>query len=104
MSFSAVSRANSPSARLPAASLCPVPEHELPSRGRISSPGTRVIEALRSTGYPELADLDVELREGLVVLRGTIGSYFLKQRAQAAVQHVCGVVAVRNELNVMRTR
>lgn len=77
-------------------------EHDLPLRARGLSPRVQVIEALRSTGYRELAELEVELREGQVVLRGTIGSYYLKQRAQAAVLSVGGVVSVRNELNVIR--
>ncbi|RPI91248.1 MAG: BON domain-containing protein [Planctomycetaceae bacterium] len=60
--------------------------------------------ALQATGYRELGALDFELlqQQQQVVLRGRVGSYYLKQRATAALQQVRGVRSVLNELEVMR--
>jgi len=57
--------------------------------------------ALEMTGYPPLRDLVVLEHEGLVVLRGMVPSYHLKQMAQTAVLSVPGIDEVRNELEVV---
>jgi osmotically-inducible protein OsmY len=62
----------------------------------------RVGRALRATGYPPLRATDVAVREGLVILRGRVPSYYLKQIAQATVLAVPGVQELCNDLDVAR--
>ena len=45
----------------------------------------QVIQILRATGYLSLRDLDVFTTEGIVILRGKVPSYYLKQLSQAVV-------------------
>ncbi|MCY2962582.1 MAG: BON domain-containing protein [Planctomycetota bacterium] len=61
-----------------------------------------VAQALRRTGVFELQSLEPEISGHDVILRGSVGSYYLKQRAQAAVMELPGVNRVRNELTVTR--
>ncbi len=61
-----------------------------------------VTQALRRTGVFELQFLEPEISGHDVILRGSVGSYYLKQRAQAAVMELPGVNRVRNELTVTR--
>jgi osmotically-inducible protein OsmY len=60
-------------------------------------------EALRATGYfiqlQGKITVDVS-QEGCVVLRGTVPSYYHKQRAQVAVMSVKGVRSLQNDLAV----
>jgi hypothetical protein len=39
--------------------------------------------------------------DGLLVLRGCVPSYYLKQLAQSTVAHVKGVLAIANEIEVV---
>ena len=55
---------------------------------------------LRASGYPELANLDCEVIDGLVVLDGVLPSYYLKQLAQEAVLTLDDVECVRNLVTV----
>jgi len=57
----------------------------------------QIEQALRATGYQSLRLVEFVVAEGLVVLRGTLPSYYMKQLALAAVLAVQGVVAVRND-------
>lgn len=58
-------------------------------------------QALRSTGYLSLRDLRIRVAEGLVILRGRVRTYHLKQVAQAVVLGVGGVKEVQNDLDVV---
>jgi len=63
-----------------------------------------VVGALAATGRRPLQDLQVLARGRVVILRGHVSSYFLKQMAQAAALTVPGVDNVWNELEVMAPR
>jgi osmotically-inducible protein OsmY len=62
----------------------------------------RVERALRATGYGPLRTVRVSVTDGLVALEGRVGSYYLKQLAQAAVLAVPGAQQVRNGLEVVQ--
>jgi hypothetical protein len=55
---------------------------------------------LRCSGYRELRDVDCEYRDGGVVLRGQVSTYYLKQLAQAVLLSSPAVVRVNNLLDV----
>lgn len=62
--------------------------------------------ALRATGYFVSLQSDINVDVGLdgrVLLRGTVPSYYHKQRAQVAVMSVAGIRAVQNDLVVEST-
>lgn len=60
--------------------------------------------ALRATGYQSLRSVKTRVAEGLVILRGRVPSYYLKQKAQTVVLEVPGVTEVQNELDVVMPR
>lgn len=74
----------------------------------MSRPDKRLAEkidkAVRATGYLSLRGLNVIVVERLVVLRGKLPSYYMKQVVHAAVRAVLGVGEVRDELNVVSLR
>ena len=59
--------------------------------------------ALRSGPYPALKKLSCDYRGGVLVLRGCLPSYYLKQVAQEVVAHqVPGVSRLDNQIQVVR--
>lgn len=58
-------------------------------------------KSLRATGHAELREVHCRISAGIIVLRGTVGSYYLKQLAQAVVVQVDGVLAVANAIDVV---
>lgn len=64
----------------------------------------RIDQALRGTGYLSLRNLEIIVTQGLVVLRGRLPSYYMKQVAQAAVRAVPGVGEVHDQLDVVSSR
>lgn len=62
---------------------------------------TRIDEALRATGYPNLRGLSITGAEGLVILRGRIPTCYLQQVAQTVVLKAAGVTEIQNELEVI---
>jgi osmotically-inducible protein OsmY len=62
----------------------------------------RVESALVSTGHLHGRNLRFEVAEDVVVLKGVVRSYFLKQMAQEAVRAVLGGLRLSNELEVTR--
>lgn len=64
----------------------------------------RIERALRDTGYLSLRDLEIIVTEGLVVLRGRLPSYYLKQVAHATAGAVPGVAEILDELDVVSSR
>jgi len=59
--------------------------------------------ALRSGPYPVLKKLSCDYRGGVLVLRGCLPSYYLKQIAQEVVAHqVQGVGRLDNQIQVVR--
>jgi osmotically-inducible protein OsmY len=61
----------------------------------------RVEVALRATGYRPLHAVEVSVPGRVVVLRGRLPSYYLKQLAQAAALGVPGVRELRNDVEVV---
>jgi osmotically-inducible protein OsmY len=56
--------------------------------------------ALRRSPYFELHDLSCDYSGGILTLRGTVPTYYLKQIAQTSVANVPGVVEVHNRVEV----
>jgi osmotically-inducible protein OsmY len=61
----------------------------------------RVERAVRATGYPSLRAIEVAASQRLIILRGRVPSYYMKQMAQAAAVAVPGVCDLRNDLDVV---
>jgi osmotically-inducible protein OsmY len=62
----------------------------------------RVGCAVRTTGYAPLGSVEVAVHERLVILRGQVPSYHLKQVAQATALAVPGAKKARSDLEVER--
>jgi osmotically-inducible protein OsmY len=60
----------------------------------------RVAEALKTSGYAALQNVVSECREGVLVLRGSVPSFYMKQMAQTVASKVPGVEALENLLSV----
>jgi hypothetical protein len=58
-----------------------------------------VQDRLRST-RPELACLECEINEGVVLIKGTVYSFYIKQCAQESLRNLDGIAEIRNRLNV----
>lgn len=63
-----------------------------------------VIAALGKTGYTRLQRIEVVEESGVLVLRGQVPSFYLKQIAQNIVLAVPGIGEIRNELRVESDR
>jgi osmotically-inducible protein OsmY len=61
----------------------------------------RVERSLRATGYPSLRALEISVCGRLVILRGRVPSYYMKQLAQAVAMTVPGIDRVDNDLEVL---
>jgi osmotically-inducible protein OsmY len=62
---------------------------------------SEISSVLHRTPHFLAGNIQAELRDGEVVLKGNVGSYYQKQLAQESVRSVRGVRRVRNELEVM---
>jgi len=60
----------------------------------------RIAEVFSASGYPVLRGVVVEHHEGVVVLRGRVPTFYLKQVAQTVASKVPGVDLVVNHLQV----
>lgn len=64
----------------------------------------KVSESVRSElggrPYPQLQRIGVEYHAGVLTLRGTVSSYYMKQIAQTAAQKAGGAVQINNCLEV----
>ena len=56
---------------------------------------------LRRSRYPALRAVSCDYQDGVLVLRGCLPSYYLKQVAQEVVARLDGVQAVDNQIQVM---
>ena len=63
-----------------------------------------IASELRATGYLHLHDLQITARCGVVVLRGRVPSYYLKQLAQTTAMAVSDVRDLKNEITVVCPR
>ncbi len=55
---------------------------------------------LRALGYDGLQSITCEHHEGMLVLRGCVPSYFMKQLAQTVASKISGVKIVVNSVSV----
>lgn len=62
----------------------------------------KVERALGATGYAALRAIKVWASGHVVILKGRVESYYLKQLAQATALAVEGTAQVRNELELIR--
>jgi hypothetical protein len=75
------------------------------TRLRQGLPGTGIngrVVALRSNPYLALKNISCYLFDGVLVLRGCLPTYYLKQIAQAAVASMKGVRRIDNQIQVVR--
>ena len=56
--------------------------------------------ALSGTGYVQLREIAVDVRDGIATLNGYVPSYYLKQVAQCTVMAVREVGRVANDIEV----
>ena len=54
----------------------------------------------QSSGYASLTTIECACEDGVLVIRGTVSSYYYKQLAQECVRGVQGIQQILNELNV----
>jgi osmotically-inducible protein OsmY len=64
---------------------------------------SQVSQALRATGHLCLRRVRIRVAEGLLILRGEVPSYHVKQVALAAALRVAGVKEMQFELEVVST-
>ena len=77
------------------------PESAAPSRPPHPGPKELAEGRLRRNPYLALKNVACDCRGGVLVLRGCLPSYYLKQVAQEAVARLEGVQAVDNQIQVM---
>ncbi len=58
---------------------------------------------LRSNPYLALKNVQCTYRDGVLTLHGCLPTYYLKQRAQAAVAQIDGVERIDNQIEVTAT-
>lgn len=75
-----------------------------PSREVTARPGQVVAAAaiarLRRSGYPSLRHVSCEVQNGVLMLRGGVSSFFLKQIAQALLRDLAVPFELDNQLTV----
>lgn len=81
--------------------------------GTLSQPpgksnGARIVEMaaerLRAKDYRFSRCVTCEYREGVLILRGSVPTYYLKQLAQTAVDGTPGVLQIDNRIDVFPCR
>lgn len=82
--------------------MLPPPAQDGDHSLEIETTAETVRACLVRTGYLDLRFLSIETTGSLVVLRGQVSSFYLKQVAQAAVGDVEGVRLVVNRIEVER--
>jgi len=60
-----------------------------------------VHSALARNSYVRGRNLDIEVNEDRVVLKGVVGTYYQKQIAQESIRSIDGVNSIRNEIEVI---
>jgi osmotically-inducible protein OsmY len=70
---------------------------------RTPHPGLRELAegCLRRNPYLALKNVSCDCRGGVLVLRGCLPSYYLKQVAQQVVAHLEGIKGVENQIQVV---
>jgi hypothetical protein len=57
---------------------------------------------LRDSSYWPVRTICCDYQEGVLILRGRVSAYYLKQIAQAAVSELDGVLEIANRIEVAR--
>ena len=57
-------------------------------------------EVLQNSQYPELKHITCEFAGGVLILRGRVRSYFMKQMAQESLRNFDGVDHISNAIRV----
>jgi osmotically-inducible protein OsmY len=65
------------------------------------APADLAERCLRSNPYPALKNVSCDLLDGVLVLRGCLPTYYLKQIAQEAVAALEGVEHIDNQIQVV---
>lgn len=65
-----------------------------------SSLDSRISVAIEKNPHLKRRKVHFEAREGCVVLRGSVSSYYQKQMAQESLRRVQGVERIENQLEV----
>jgi osmotically-inducible protein OsmY len=76
-------------------------ENDSPACPALQEVLARAESRLRCNSYLALKNVTCEAREGALVLRGCLPSYYLKQMAQTAVAQVQGARRIVNEIEVV---
>ncbi len=73
------------------------------TQSRTSPPGLKELAegCLRRNPYLALKNVACDWRDGVLVLRGCLPSYYLKQVAQEVVARLEGVAGIENEIQVV---
>ena len=77
------------------------PEHAAEARDPHPALAHLAEECLRSTPYPTLKRCSCSLLDGVLVLRGCLPTYYLKQVAQEVVASLPGVERIDNQIQVV---
>lgn len=89
--------------------ICAESKYELAERQTILIKRSRAIEEailgearqrLHARGYEELRSITCEYHEGMIILRGRLSSFYLKQLAQEAIRTQPGVTIIVNTTDV----
>lgn len=64
------------------------------------SPANAAERLFRESPYHPLRQLHCRFCDGVLIIAGSVPSYYLKQLAQTAVQHIQGVERVENRVEV----
>ena len=62
----------------------------------------RIVRALHAAGYSDLRGIAITVSDRAVVLSGRVRSFHMKQMAQVVARPMTGLLALRNELEVIR--
>ena len=62
----------------------------------------RILDGIRERvhHYPELLLVRFEVQQGVVVIRGSVTTFYVKQIAQEAIRPVPGITQVQNQIDV----
>ena len=61
-----------------------------------------VCERLTEDDYVDATDIEVDVREGIVMLSGTVDDRLIKRRAEDVAESVRGVIDIQNQIRVDR--
>ncbi len=78
----------------------PIREWERRPSGEKAAIEAEAQSRLQTSGYPQLRKVSCEFHEGVLMLRGQVSTFHLKQVAQTLVRRLEGVGEINNRLEV----